>query len=132
MIVYFDTSAFVPLLVAEPSSESCGRLWNEADDVVTTRLLYVESAAALAQALRMGRLTTREHRSTLRIIDRAVARVRSCRTRSKQSSIELQNWPTTMACAQTMRCTVLPLSSSTMAISSWPAEIKNCCRRAHL
>jgi predicted nucleic acid-binding protein len=70
VIVYFDTSAFVPLLVAEPSSESCGRLWNEADDVVTTRLLYVESAAALAQALRMGRLTAREHRSTLRILDR--------------------------------------------------------------
>ena len=26
----------------------------------------------------------------------------------------------------------LPLSSSTMAISSWPAEIKNLLRRAHL
>ena len=70
MIVYFDTSAFVPLLVVEPSSESCRRLWNEADDVVTTRPLYVESAAALAQALRMGRLTAREHRSILRMLDR--------------------------------------------------------------
>ena len=70
MIVYFDTSAFVPLLVSEPSSTFCQRLWNEADDVVTTRLLYVESAAALAQALRLGRLSGPAHRSTLRILDR--------------------------------------------------------------
>lgn len=70
MIVYFDTSAFVPLLVSEPSSAFCQRLWNEAADVVTTRLLYVESAAALAHARRLGRLTARRHRSTLRILDR--------------------------------------------------------------
>lgn len=66
MIVYFDTSAFVPLLVAEPSSEFCGRLWDEADTVVTSRLLYVETAAALAQALRLERLTVRSHQSALR------------------------------------------------------------------
>ena len=70
MIVYFDTSAFVPLLVKEPSSEFCRRLWDDADDVVSTRLLYVECAAALAHALRLGRLTTRSHRSTLRMLDR--------------------------------------------------------------
>ena len=70
MIVYFDTSAFVPLLVMEPSSDARQRLWDEADDVVATRLLYVECAAALAQALRLGRLTAREHRATLRILDR--------------------------------------------------------------
>ena len=70
MIVYFDTSALVPLLVIEPNTESCQRLWDEADDVVTTRLLYVECAAALAHALRLSRLTAQEHRSTLRRLDR--------------------------------------------------------------
>lgn len=66
MIVYFDTSAFVSLLVAEPSSEFCGRLWDEADTVATTRLLYVETATALAQARRLDRLTERSHQSALR------------------------------------------------------------------
>lgn len=70
MICYFDTSAFVPLLVAEPSSAFCRRLWNDADDVVTSRLLYVETAAALAQAVRMSRLGETEHRSALRLHDR--------------------------------------------------------------
>lgn len=69
MICYFDTSAFVPLLVAEPGSAFCRRLWDEADDVVTTRLLYAETAAALAQALRLGRLTNARHQATLRILD---------------------------------------------------------------
>ncbi|MGH8828501.1 MAG: hypothetical protein ACRDVZ_13095, partial [Jiangellaceae bacterium] len=35
VIGYLDTSAFVPLLVAEPSSESCRRFWHDADAVVT-------------------------------------------------------------------------------------------------
>ncbi|HEV2086949.1 MAG TPA: type II toxin-antitoxin system VapC family toxin [Cryptosporangiaceae bacterium] len=69
MIVYFDTSAVVPLLVTEPGSVSCRRLWDDADAVVTTRLLYVEAAAALAQALRLRRLTGREHQSALRMFD---------------------------------------------------------------
>jgi predicted nucleic acid-binding protein len=69
VICYFDTSAVVPLLVAEPSSEFCRSLWDDADDVVTTRLLYAETAAALAQALRLGRLTEQNHHSALRILD---------------------------------------------------------------
>ncbi|MEO6086781.1 MAG: type II toxin-antitoxin system VapC family toxin, partial [Umezawaea sp.] len=70
MIGYFDTSAFVPLLIAEPSSEFCRYFWNESDSVVTTRLLYVESAAALAQGLRMGRLTESGHSQALELLDR--------------------------------------------------------------
>ncbi|HEX5493151.1 MAG TPA: type II toxin-antitoxin system VapC family toxin [Mycobacteriales bacterium] len=69
MIGYFDTSAFIPLLIDEPSSPVCGRLWNDADTVVSSRLLYVEAAAALAQALRLGRLTERQHRSACRVFD---------------------------------------------------------------
>ncbi|PXY27771.1 type II toxin-antitoxin system VapC family toxin [Prauserella muralis] len=67
MITYFGTSAFVPLLVDEPSSPFCRRLWDDADSVVTSRLLYVEAAAALAQALRLGRLTNAQHTSALRL-----------------------------------------------------------------
>ncbi len=70
MIVYFDTSAVVPLLVTEPGSAACRRLWDDADAVATTRLLYVEAAAALAQALRVERLSRPQHRSAMRILDR--------------------------------------------------------------
>jgi uncharacterized protein len=70
MICYFDTSAFVPLLIDEPSSAACRRLWEEADDVMSTELLYVETAAALAQAARCGRITAHQEVRALRVVDR--------------------------------------------------------------
>lgn len=75
MIGYLDTSAFVPLLIAEPSSESCRRFWDDADVIVSCRLLYVETTAALAQARRLGRLITDEHRDSLQLLDRMWAEV---------------------------------------------------------
>lgn len=59
MIGYFDTSAIVPLLVEEPSSSHASALWNDADRLLSIRLAYAEARAALAQAQRLGRLTTR-------------------------------------------------------------------------
>jgi uncharacterized protein len=69
VIGYLDTSALVPLLVAEPSSAACRRFWDDADAVVTCRLTYVETAAALAQARRLSRISTRTHRASLRALD---------------------------------------------------------------
>jgi hypothetical protein len=66
VIGYLDTSALIPLLVAEPSSTACRRFWDSADTVATSRLSYVEAAAALAQAVRLNRLTVRERRRCLR------------------------------------------------------------------
>ena len=68
MISYFDTSALIPLLVDEPSSPTCVRLWNDAESVISTRLLYVEAAAALGHALRLKRLTEQNHDSACRIL----------------------------------------------------------------
>lgn len=61
MIGYLDTSAIVPLLVAEQASAACRRFWDDADAVVSCRLLYVQAAAALAQAHRMQRLDSAQH-----------------------------------------------------------------------
>jgi predicted nucleic acid-binding protein len=69
VIGYLDTSAFVPLLIDEPTSSACRRFWDDADVVVSSRLLYVETAAALAQARRIGRLTDGEHRRSRRRLD---------------------------------------------------------------
>jgi predicted nucleic acid-binding protein len=65
LIGFLDTSALVPLLIREASSVACQRFWNDADAVVAVRLAFVEIAAALAQAQRLGRLTEPDHRSTI-------------------------------------------------------------------
>lgn len=56
MIAYFDTSALIPLVVSEPGSPIAERIWDQADRIVSVRLLYAEARAALAQARRMGRV----------------------------------------------------------------------------
>jgi uncharacterized protein len=69
VIAYFDTSAAVPLLVAEPSSARAASLWDGADRVVSVRLIYPETRAALAQAERLGRLTARQLRDAVTAFD---------------------------------------------------------------
>lgn len=56
MIVYFDSSAFVKLLVEDDGSELAAGLWDGADAVVASRLAYPEVCAALAAAGRGRRL----------------------------------------------------------------------------
>lgn len=73
MIAYFDTSAVVPLLIAEASSEGAASLWSGADRVVSVRLLYPETRAALAQAERLGRLTARHLRAAVEEFDALLA-----------------------------------------------------------
>lgn len=62
MIVYFDTSAIVSIVIDEASSLIAARLWDDADRVVSCRLAYVEGRAALAMARRMNRLDEDELR----------------------------------------------------------------------
>lgn len=56
--VYFDTSAFVKILIAEPGSAPAVQAWQAADSVACSRLLHAEARAALAMARRQGRLST--------------------------------------------------------------------------
>lgn len=60
MIVYLDTSAVIPILIEESSSETCWHLWADADVRASSGLTYVEVAAALAMAERQGRITSAE------------------------------------------------------------------------
>jgi uncharacterized protein len=73
LIVYLDTSAVVPLLVAEPASDFCRHLWDQGDAVTTSRLTYVETAAVLTRAERAGRMTLDEHRAVREALDRVWA-----------------------------------------------------------
>jgi predicted nucleic acid-binding protein len=69
VIAYFDTSAVVPLLIAEPGSARAASLWDGADRVVSVRLLYPEARAVLAQAERLGRLTAGQLRDAVTELD---------------------------------------------------------------
>ena len=65
MIAYFDSSAFVKLLIPEQGSDEARRLYAAATQVFSSRLLVPEASAALARARRMGRLTARASDSAL-------------------------------------------------------------------
>lgn len=69
MIAYFDTSAVVPLVIAESGTPLAQRLWDSADRVVSVRLLYPECRAALAQAQRLGRMSASDLRKAVRELD---------------------------------------------------------------
>lgn len=55
-IVYFDSSAFVKLVVEETGSDLAAALWDGCDAAVSSRLAYPEVRAALAAAGRAQRL----------------------------------------------------------------------------
>jgi predicted nucleic acid-binding protein len=49
-IVYFDSSAFVKLVVEEAGSDLAAEMWDGCDAAVSSRLAYPEVCAALAAA----------------------------------------------------------------------------------
>lgn len=61
-IVYFDSSAFVKLVVEEEGSDLAAALWDGSDAAVSSRLAYPEVRAALAAAGRANRLEPAERR----------------------------------------------------------------------
>ena len=61
MIVYLDTSAIVPILIAEATSDICREIWEGASRRASLRLTYIETAAALSMAERRQRITPEEH-----------------------------------------------------------------------
>ena len=75
MISYFDTSALVPLIVAEPGSSAARELWDGASRVASVRLVYPEARAALAQAHRGRRLTARQLRRAVTSLDALCAQL---------------------------------------------------------
>lgn len=58
-IVYFDSSAFVKLVVEEEGTNLTAELWDGCDAAVSSRLSYPEVRAALAAAGRNHQLTPR-------------------------------------------------------------------------
>ena len=61
MITYIDTSTLIKLIIDEPGSDEASVIWQSADSIASVALMIVEARAALAAAVRVGRLTTRHH-----------------------------------------------------------------------
>jgi uncharacterized protein len=55
-VVYFDSSAFVRLLVDEDGTDLAAELWDGCDLPVSSRIAYAEVCAVLAAAARADRL----------------------------------------------------------------------------
>jgi predicted nucleic acid-binding protein len=61
-LVYFDSTAFVKLLVEQDGSDLAAALWDGCDAAVSSRLAYPEVRAALAAAGRAERLDAADQR----------------------------------------------------------------------
>ena len=70
--LYFETSAFVKLLVLEPGSGTAVRAWDSGYPVTASGLLFVETRAGLAAAHRGRRMTSQ----SLTAAKRDMARLR--------------------------------------------------------
>ncbi len=70
MNLYLDTSALVPLIVAEPTSALCRRLWDDADAVLCTAIGHVEATAAIVRAGRAGRLGAGGQEQAIALLER--------------------------------------------------------------
>jgi predicted nucleic acid-binding protein len=56
LILYFDTSALIKLVIAEKGSDLAWELWMSSNRTVSSILVYPEGRAALGMAHRSGRL----------------------------------------------------------------------------
>lgn len=75
MILYADTSAVIPIIIDEPTSERCRSLWLLASGRVSARTTYVEAAAAIASAARASRIDDDERQIACAELDAMWARV---------------------------------------------------------
>jgi len=63
VIAYFDTSALIKLVIAEDGTDQAKLLWQQAGEVVVSRLAWPEGIAALAAAHRGRRVSGRGYQT---------------------------------------------------------------------
>lgn len=69
MILYYDTSALIKILIDERGSELARKLWATAYPAASSILAYPEGRAALATARRAGRLRGQSYERSLRTFE---------------------------------------------------------------
>lgn len=69
MIAYFDTSAFIKLLIAENGSDEVKRYWQKVDHVASCELLLIESTSAIVRAKTAHRISSATYLSALKLLE---------------------------------------------------------------
>ena len=75
MITYFDTSAFIKLIIKEIGTDEVESYWDEGGDVASCQLLVVESTAALVRARQSDRISIATYNSSISLLDNLYARL---------------------------------------------------------
>jgi predicted nucleic acid-binding protein len=60
MRIYFETSAFMKILLGEPEADLARMAWDDADRIATSLITYTEARATVAAAARNGTLAPDE------------------------------------------------------------------------
>jgi predicted nucleic acid-binding protein len=74
VIAYFDTSALLKLVIAEEGADQALLLWQEASEVVVSRLAWPEAVAALAAAHPGRRVSDEGYRAAAKALRRCFER----------------------------------------------------------
>ena len=69
MIAYIDTSALLKRVLDEPGADVAYEVWNAADLLVSSEIVYAEARGAAAAARRARRIDAGELREAVRAID---------------------------------------------------------------
>lgn len=69
MITYFDTSAFIKLIINEIGTDEVELYWDDGGDVSSCQLLVVESTAALVRARQVNRISIATYNSSISLLD---------------------------------------------------------------
>ena len=75
MITYFDTSAFIKLIINEIGTDEVESYWDEGGDVASCQLLVVESTAALVRARQSDRISIATYNSSISLLDNLYVRL---------------------------------------------------------
>lgn len=124
MIAYFDTSAFVKLLIEESGSDDAVMVWNGADAVVASALLYPEARAAIDRGRRSGRLDGAVAASAVTMLHELIDHIGLVLPTVLCSGMRA-TWPPSTGCAATTRCTSRPRSALAPTRSSPPTPISS-------
>jgi predicted nucleic acid-binding protein len=74
VIAYFVTSALLKLVIAEDGADHARLVWEQASEIVVSRLAWTEALAALAAARRGRRLTDEGYASAVEVFCACFAR----------------------------------------------------------
>jgi uncharacterized protein len=75
MITYFDTSAFIKLIINEIGTDEVESYWDEGGDVASCQLIVVESTAALVRARQSDRISIATYNLSISLLDNLYARL---------------------------------------------------------